>query len=310
MSVEAQSLELLQARTGMRPLTRAAGLQALQDALAAPQAQTLVLAGESSRLRQLLSRGILMTSTNGTTPDAATAGMAAVPAAGEAPHARTLHEKTQDYLRKQFSQLLKLPAHEIDAQAPLEHYGIDSILAMKLTNHLEETFGSMSKTLFFEYRTIRELAAHFVETYAERLTALLAAPPATASAGVADNGDTRITANALVPPVAPLIAGRRFARRGAASPAPVPVPPLEERAEPIAIIGLSGRYPESVDLEAYWNNLRDGRDCIVEVPKERWDWREYFTEDRTKTGHHYSKWGGFIAGCRRVRSLVLQHLAA
>src|SRR5204863_6433807 len=53
---------------------------------------------------------------------------------------------------------------------------------------------------------------------------------------------------------------------------------------------------EAVDVEAYWRNLRDGKDCIVEVPKERWDWREYYSEDRTEGGRHFSKWGGFIAG--------------
>ena len=47
---------------------------------------------------------------------------------------------TRDYLRRQCSDLLKLPAHEIDPEAALEKYGIDSILAMRLTNRLEETF--------------------------------------------------------------------------------------------------------------------------------------------------------------------------
>ncbi len=36
---------------------------------------------------------------------------------------------------------------------------------------------------------------------------------------------------------------------------------------PIAIVGLSGRYPESIDVDAYWRNLRDGKDCITEVPR-------------------------------------------
>jgi polyketide synthase PksN len=66
--------------------------------------------------------------------------------------------------------------------------------------------------------------------------------------------------------------------------------------DPIAIIGLSGRYPEAEDIQGYWQNLRDGKDCIIEVPKDRWDWREYYTEDRSKSGYHYSKWGGFING--------------
>ena len=59
---------------------------------------------------------------------------------------------------------------------------------------------------------------------------------------------------------------------------------------------MSGRYPEAVNIDAYWHNLREGRDCIIEVPRERWDWREYFSDDRSKSGQHYSKWGGFIAG--------------
>ncbi|WP_257389379.1 type I polyketide synthase, partial [Tahibacter caeni] len=66
--------------------------------------------------------------------------------------------------------------------------------------------------------------------------------------------------------------------------------------EPIAIIGVSGRYPESPDLAAFWTNLRDGRDCIVEVPAGRWDWRDYYSADRTESGRHYSRWGGFIDG--------------
>ena len=85
------------------------------------------------------------------------------------------------------------------------------------------------------------------------------------------------------------ISGRRVGRqRSAARPA--------TDTDPIAIIGLSGRYPEAVNIDAYWRNLRDGKDCIIEVPKERWDWREYFSEDRRQSGRHYSKWGGFIAG--------------
>ena len=60
-----------------------------------------------------------------------------------------------------------------DPRAALENYGIDSILAMKLTNQLEKTFGSLPKTLFFEYQTIRELAGYFIAQHAAQLTALL-----------------------------------------------------------------------------------------------------------------------------------------
>ncbi len=32
------------------------------------------------------------------------------------------------------------------------------------------------------------------------------------------------------------------------------------------------------------------------MPKERWDWREYYSDDRGESGRHFSKWGGFIEG--------------
>ncbi|SUX55285.1 Polyketide synthase PksL [Chromobacterium vaccinii] len=72
--------------------------------------------------------------------------------------------------------------------------------------------------------------------------------------------------------------------------------PASSVNEPIAIVGLSGRYPEAWDLAAYWRNLSEGRDCIIEVPASRWDWREHYSEDRGEAGRHYSKWGGFIEG--------------
>ena len=41
------------------------------------------------------------------------------------------------------------------------------------------------------------------------------------------------------------------------------------------IIGVSGRYPKAENLEQFWLNLRDGRDCITEIPKDRWDNSQY-----------------------------------
>jgi acyl transferase domain-containing protein/acyl carrier protein len=71
----------------------------------------------------------------------------------------------------------------------------------------------------------------------------------------------------------------------------------------IAIIGLAGRYPQSYDVEAFWENIRDGKDCVTEIPKERWDWQDFYSEDRTKAGHIYSKWGGFIEDVDRFDPL-------
>ena len=37
-------------------------------------------------------------------------------------------------------------------------------------------------------------------------------------------------------------------------------------AEPIAIIGVAGRYPDAADLDAFWQNLAAGRDSVADGP--------------------------------------------
>ncbi|MCG1043598.1 polyketide synthase dehydratase domain-containing protein [Mycetohabitans sp. B8] len=61
----------------------------------------------------------------------------------------------------------------------------------------------------------------------------------------------------------------------------------------VAVVGMAGRFPQARDLDAFWDNLREGRDCITEIPAERWDWRDYYSEGR-EPGTIVSKWGGFI----------------
>ena len=69
--------------------------------------------------------------------------------------------------------------------------------------------------------------------------------------------------------------------------------------EPIAIVGMSGRYPQAANLEAYWENLQSGRDCIGELAGERWPLEGFYDPDPDQAasqGQSYSKWGGFLAG--------------
>ena len=64
--------------------------------------------------------------------------------------------------------------------------------------------------------------------------------------------------------------------------------------EPVAIIGAEGLFPGSKDLNEFWDNLKEGRDLITEIPPDRWDWKEYYSEDRLAKNKSTSKCGGFI----------------
>ena len=84
-----------------------------------------------------------------------------------------IREKAVNYFKRQLSAALKLSPDKIGADEPLEKYGIDSIIVMQMTNHLEKVFGSLSKTLFFEYNNIRELSGYFLDYFREKMIALL-----------------------------------------------------------------------------------------------------------------------------------------
>ena len=96
------------------------------------------------------------------------------------------------------------------------------------------------------------------------------------------------------PAAAPRSARRGSSQRVGRRRRAAPRAPAE--GNPIAIIGLSGRYPEAVDLDAYWQNLREGKDCIVEVPKARSGLGGLLQPGSQSKRPPLQQVGGFIAG--------------
>lgn len=64
--------------------------------------------------------------------------------------------------------------------------------------------------------------------------------------------------------------------------------------EPIAIVGMSGRFPRSSSLDQYWDMLINSVDAIDEIPNNRWDIETYFDPDPSVQGKMNTRWGGFI----------------
>jgi acyl transferase domain-containing protein/acyl carrier protein len=65
--------------------------------------------------------------------------------------------------------------------------------------------------------------------------------------------------------------------------------------EPIAIIGMSCRFPGHADTpEKFWQLLRDGKDAITEFPSDRWDVDAYYNADPDTVGKMYTRWGGIL----------------
>ncbi|MCO8302088.1 SDR family NAD(P)-dependent oxidoreductase, partial [Streptomyces sp. RKCA744] len=115
---------------------------------------------------------------------------------------------------------------------------------------------------------------------------------------VAVHGSAEGVRRALPRPAAPRTAGARAAAadrvRDVRSPGSVPDDP-----GPVAIVGIAGSYPQAPDVDTFWRNLLEGRDCITEIPAGRWDHTAYFDTEAAGPGTTYSRWGGFLDGVDR-----------
>ncbi|MCO1604751.1 beta-ketoacyl synthase N-terminal-like domain-containing protein, partial [Desulfosporosinus nitroreducens] len=202
-----------------------------------------------------------------------------------------LREKTLHQLKLLFGEVTKLDASKIDTDEPLENYGIDSMLIIKLNHKLASLFGELSKTLFFEYQTLRALTEYFITDYTQECMKWT---------GVSEQISLALEKPSTVLhfadqfTVLTSVKGRRTLSRSLNA-----MVPNIRTQESIAIIGISGRYPHARNLTEYWNNLKLGKNCISEIPAERWALEEFFHKDPQEAvaqGKSYSKWGGFVEG--------------
>jgi NADPH:quinone reductase-like Zn-dependent oxidoreductase/3-oxoacyl-(acyl-carrier-protein) synthase/thioesterase domain-containing protein/acyl carrier protein/SAM-dependent methyltransferase len=144
-----------------------------------------------------------------------------------------------------FAAALKLEPGEIDPAESYDRYGVDSLVAMEIRARLEKSIGPLAAPLVFEGVSVQGLAEVLMREKPAEIAALLrTAGPALPRAAVCEPAVTE-----------PRAVG------------------ASGRAEPIAIIGLSGRYPGGADTEAFWATLSAGASAIAAAPAARGDWQ-------------------------------------
>src|SRR5260221_3238396 len=159
---------------------------------------------------------------------------------------------TKGYVKQLLSDLLKIPAERFDTDASLVDYGLDSILITTFNRTIEKVLPTVPKTLLFEYPNSASVSEYLLTHHRSELfrlfeeapgqTTLKSASEAQPSSAVSGTGPERISE------------------------------PVERQqsVRDIAIIGMTGRFPQADELREFWVNLRDGRNSITELPHRRW----------------------------------------
>ena len=283
MKIDKHQEDMLFERLGMTRLNTSKGIKAFEEILACREPQISVVEGVAEKIRNCFAvKGAeFRISVNNSAFNSCLLDE----------DEENIIKMTEAFLKETFAKVVKMTPDKIKVEISFERYGIDSIIIIGINNELEKHFGKLSKTLLFEYRNLKELTQYFVKNQKEKLYQKF---------GIGSEGKREIVKSEdssyinLELRRNREVYGTRFLKDVNCNAGNLHGKTEDQNSDDIAIVGVSGRYPMADNLEEFWKNMLDSKDCISEIPKERWDNEKYYSQDRNASGKTYSKWGGFI----------------
>jgi amino acid adenylation domain-containing protein len=209
------------------------------------------------------------------------------------PDGSVLQELVCQDLKQRVEGILGMDKNTLNSNVDMGQYGLDSVGIIDFVSGINEDYElNLSPAIFFEHKTIYNFATYLVEQHPEVFRQHF------------KEGLPAITLAEVDGPEGETSGGRhRFDERPAAcSNAPTLSGSALDR-EPIAVVGMSGIFPRSPNVAAFWQNLMAGKDLICEIPKERWDWETYFGDPQKEPNKTNIKWGGFIEDADKFDAL-------
>lgn len=179
-------------------------------------------------------------------------------------------KRAYQYVLSTFSDILQLHPQEIEQQDNYENLGIDSLLGLQIVQRLEQGIGTLPKTLLLENGSILKIAQALLQKYPNHWQAASTMDRNSAAAQAKfSNNDTSVHEPSSV----------KAAQE------------TKQGTDDIAVIGFSGKFPGADTPEEFWSVLQNSRSEIGEIPVDRFNWVEVFSEKGQPEAAH---WGGFM----------------
>ncbi|MBV9492826.1 MAG: enoyl-CoA hydratase/isomerase family protein, partial [Acidobacteria bacterium] len=187
----------------------------------------------------------------------------------EAPVAQNIEIASEDVaaiaagMKALLASELQLREADIDDDAQFVDLGLDSISGVTWIRKINAKYGtSIAATSIYSYPTLTQLSRYVAEEAPDLPTP--AAQPKSAAKTLTRRQRSRFAA--------------------AAMPAP--------QSQAIAVIGMAGQFAKATNLEQFWRNIAEGRDCIEPIPHQRWDADEHYRAGTITPGKTISRWMG------------------
>ncbi len=191
---------------------------------------------------------------------------------------------------------------QLDAEMPLQELGMDSIMGVELIKNVNSYFNlEVEEIILFDYSTVAELSGYIHSeigdsdaVYEEEVVEEIQLETSDDVTSIHEEVVTKEVQRDIVKEV---IQEKSEIEEPILSFETSDSPSTNKRTtvdndsdDRIAIIGMSGRYAKSKNLDEYWDNIANGVDAVEEVPLDRWDTSEFYEEG----GAIYAKWLGRV----------------
>lgn len=275
--------------------------QSLRDRLESTYAQELAMHEQSfvgqpevmQRIQQQIPESSIQAPTQKLGADEAPAVVAA-----QAVDQGAERDEVRGALRELLAAELQTKPSDIGFDTPFAELGLDSISGVTWVRRLNERYElSILATKVYDHPTLNAFSAYVLSELQKQGKLKPSAPVQEIKSEPERATPQKIALVSLKDPLAEVVAvqSKPVAEVETAS---VGAETMSKPGEPesIAIIGMSGQFPQAPDLQTFWENIATGKDCITEVPPSRWSVEQYFDPDPSAPEKSYSKWMGVLDG--------------
>ncbi|XLS29186.1 SDR family NAD(P)-dependent oxidoreductase [Flavobacteriaceae bacterium M23B6Z8] len=263
MQLDEETKKNLQKVLKIKPLPAEFGLKALKTIMSGEQSQVVVLYGNKKNIKGLFSQP--------------KPKKKVVKKAEENPETDNFSKEILKLVKDEVADHLKRQANQLDEVEDWAEFGFDSILLSSFVNKFNSKFNlNMMPTVMFEATNIEQFTQYLITNFSSHFSSRLSPngsiakeetkKDASNEALVEEQEEDGITAFA-----------RSFKKRYTKK--------NTYRDRDLAIIGMSCKIPGARNPDEFWDMLNEERDMISEIPKDRWDWRDF---------PGISKWGAFV----------------
>lgn len=268
MHVDVQMQTYIEKTFGMKAIPNEMGVKAFEDVLCGNVCQQVVFAGDMEKIQSIIKREKNVPHT--------------FDSKVEMDSSVVMKMFQKDFLTV-MSELIKLDIEDIDIEQNMEAYGFDSITFTQLANKLNDRLRlEITPAIFFGQSSPKSIIYMLLEEYRSGIEAYYAG---------------KLTEEKKVnEPLTLEIRNAKTTENRQVETYRFPENPgtvSDKDNEEVAIIGMHGIMPQSDDLDEFWDNILANKNMITEVPRDRWNWEEYYG-DPQKENKTNVKWGGFM----------------